>query len=87
MFEDSFIAFGRSVRPVPFGSPDGGTTDLFFLLCCQNDKLHLHVLARLCMICHHTSALYDVRLAKTAEEIIEVLEKAEREVVQGGKRK
>jgi PTS system nitrogen regulatory IIA component len=81
MFEDSFIAFGRSVRPVPFGSPDGGTTDLFFLLCCQNDKLHLHVLARLCMICHQTSALYDVRQARTAEEIVDALARAEREVV------
>ena len=85
MFEDSFIAFGRSVRPVPFGSPDGGTTDLFFLICCQNDKLHLHVLARLCMIAHHTSALYNVRQAKTSEDIIEALEAAEREVVKGGK--
>src|SRR5208337_2100205 len=33
MFSDSFLVFGRTPHPVPFGAPDGMGTDLFFLVC------------------------------------------------------
>lgn len=49
-FETSFIVFGRTIQRVPFGAPDGASTSLFFLICCQDDRIHLHALARLCMI-------------------------------------
>ena len=80
--ERSFICLGRTIQPVPFGSPDGRTTDLFFLICCQNDKLHLHVLTRICMLCYHTSVLYDLRHAESAEEMYDCLCLAESEVRQ-----
>ncbi len=80
-FERSFLVLGRSVRPLPFGSPDGDTTDLFFLLCCQDDKLHLHALTRICMISYHTSVLFDLRHAETADEMMDLLLKAEEEVL------
>jgi PTS system nitrogen regulatory IIA component len=80
-FERSFLALGRAVRPLPFGSPDGDTTDLFFLLCCQDDKLHLHALTRVCMLCYHTSLLFDLRQAESADEMMELLLKAEEEVL------
>ncbi|MEI8079966.1 MAG: PTS sugar transporter subunit IIA, partial [bacterium] len=38
---DSFIALGRT-QPLPFGASDGQKTDLFFLVCCQDDSIHLH---------------------------------------------
>lgn len=50
LFLDSFLIFGRTIQPIHFGAPDGQPTRLFFLLCCQDDRLHLHTLARLCMM-------------------------------------
>ena len=81
MFEDSFIVVGRTHQPVPFGSPDGSTTDLFFLVCCQDDRIHLHVLARVCMMCHHTSVLFELREAPDANGMYAALMAAEQEVI------
>lgn len=80
-FDRSFLVLGRTIQPVPFGSPDGDTTDLFFLLCCQDDKLHLHALTRICMLSYHTSVLFDLRQADGAEEMMDLLLKAEAEVL------
>ena len=81
MFEDSFIAFGRTVRAIPFAAPDGGETDLFFLICCQNDRLHLHVLARLCLMCRQKNFLAELRAAASPPEIHACLRRREQEAV------
>lgn len=81
LVEGSFVVVGRAVQPVPFGAPDGQTTDLFFLVCCEDDRSHLHVLARLCMMCHHTEVLGELRRAKDAAEMFEALVTAERDVL------
>jgi PTS system nitrogen regulatory IIA component len=81
MFSDSFVALGRTVQEVPFGSPDGQTTRLFFLVCCQDDRIHLHVLSRLSMICLHTSLLLDLPEAPDAEAMQTALLQAEQEVL------
>jgi len=80
-FDDSFIVFGRNLQRIPFGSPDGKTTDLFFMICCQDDSIHLHLLARLCMMCYHTRLLYELREAETTDEIRELILDAEAEVI------
>ncbi|MBN2450104.1 MAG: PTS sugar transporter subunit IIA [Lentisphaeria bacterium] len=77
MVEDSFLCAGRTLVPIPFGAPDGGLTDVFFLLCCQDDRIHLHVLSRLCLLCHSTSMLAAIRAATTAREMYEALQAAE----------
>jgi nitrogen PTS system EIIA component len=81
MFDDSFLVLGRTIQPIPFGSPDGMTTDLFFLVCCQEDKIHLHVLARLCVLCYQTTMLLDLREAESAEEMYSLLISAENEII------
>ncbi len=81
MFSDSFIVLGRTSRAIPFGSPDGMQTDLFFLVCCQEDKIHLHVLARLCVLCYQTSMLLDLREAQTGDQMYDILIQAEQEVI------
>ena len=81
MFVDSFIALGRTAGQILFGAPDGETTDLFFLICCQDDRIHLHVLARLCMMCHHTEVLAELRAAEDAKEMHRILLAAEKQVV------
>ena len=81
MFGDSFIVVGKTVQPIPFGSPDGATTDLFFMVCCQDDRIHLHVLARICMMCHQTSLLLEIRDAATADDMYRLLVQSEEEVI------
>ena len=81
MFERSFVMLARTPRPVPFGAQDGGETGIFFLICCQDDRLHLHVLARLSMMCAQTELLAYLRAASTAAEMAEAIADAEAEVV------
>lgn len=44
---ESFVVVGRTAGGIPFGAPDGTLTRLFFLICCKDDRTHLHVLARI----------------------------------------
>jgi len=81
MVVNSFISIGRAIHPVPFGAPDGNRTDLFFLIGCQDDRLHLHVLARLCMISKQTKVLLQLREAESANAMITILRRAEENMV------
>jgi nitrogen PTS system EIIA component len=81
MFEDSFVVLGKTVGQVPFGSPDRSTTDIFFLICCQDDRIHLHVLARLCMMCHQTSLLLEMRETNDPQELHRILIAGEQQVI------
>lgn len=81
LFVDSFIVPARCVSPIPFGAPDGLTTDLFFLVCCQDERIHLHVLARLCMLCHKTDLLLNMREAPDAESMLAAIYEAEQTVI------
>lgn len=81
MFETSFIALGRTIRAIPFGATDGRETDIFFLICCQNDLLHLRVLARLCIMCQRKGFLAGLRKAKDPAEIYECLCREESQVI------
>lgn len=79
--DDSFVMLARTVQPIPFGSPDGQTTDVFFLVCCQDDRIHLHVLARICMLCYHTNLLMQVREATSAIEVHDAVTSHEIELI------
>lgn len=81
MFEDSFIVAGKTIAQIPFGSPDRSTTDIFFLVCCQDDRIHLHVLARLCMMCHRTSLLLEMRETDDVKELHRLFLACEQEVI------
>lgn len=81
MFEDSFLVLARSPNGIPFGAPDGFKTNIFFLICCQDDRIHLHVLARLCMMCNHTHLLDELHAAESREEMMNALHCAEAEAI------
>ena len=81
IFMENFIVLGRAANPLPFGAPDGLQTDIFFLLGCQGDRLHLHALARLCMACQNTDLLSRLREAETAEEAWRAVVEAEEQAV------
>jgi|SRR5579864_638195 len=77
---ESVMAFGRAASAIPFGGPRGSTTDLFFLLCCTEDRLHLRALARLALVLRQESARAQLRAAQTPVEVLEVLDETERRI-------
>ncbi len=74
---ESVMAFGRATGGVPFGAPRGGLTDLFFLVCCRDQKTHLRVLARLSRLFLRPSFLEDLRDAETPADALAVIRAAE----------
>ncbi len=80
-FENSFLVLGRTVQRVPFGAPDGAPTRLFFLICCQDDRIHLHTLARLCLIASKTDILEKLYEVPDADAAYQALLAAEIEVL------
>lgn len=86
LFETSFIVVGRPIQEIHFGSPDGEPTRHFFLICCQDDRLHLHTLARLCLIALKTKVLDQLRDAPDAYAMRDALIAAEREILDGQKK-
>lgn len=83
-FEGSFIVLGRTIQPVPFGAPDGRPTQLFFLICCEDERIHLHTLARLCMIALKTDLVTSLLNAHTPDAAYEAFVKAETAVLPAG---
>jgi PTS system nitrogen regulatory IIA component len=82
LFESSFIVVGRALQEIHFGAPDGQPTDLFFLICSQDDRIHLHTLARLCLMAQKTDALARLRQAPDAPSMHECLLASEAEALQ-----
>jgi len=81
LFDTSFIVVGRPIQEIHFGAPDGQPTYLFFLICCQDDRLHLHTLARLCLIAMKTKILDQLRDAPDAQTMRNSLIAAEQEIL------
>jgi PTS system nitrogen regulatory IIA component len=74
---ESLIAYGRTSSPLPFGAALGGLTDIFFLVCCTDDRTHLKVLARLTRLLMRPGFLDELRSAETAAETWEKIHAAE----------
>jgi mannitol/fructose-specific phosphotransferase system IIA component (Ntr-type) len=77
LFETSFIAYGRSERPIFFGAPNGEATRHFFLICAADHELHLHILARLAVMAHATEFLTILDEVPDAEQALAVIRAAE----------
>lgn len=77
LFEDSFIAYGRSERPIFFGAPNGDATRHFFLICATDHELHLHILSRLAVMAHATEFLKILDEVTSTEEALSVIRAAE----------
>ena len=54
-------------------------TDIFFLLCCADDELHLRLLSRLCVLCHESDVLERIRETSNTYDIYDLLKDAEAE--------
>ena len=75
------ICLARVPAGIGFGAPDGGLTDLFFMTCSQDDRHHLHVLARLCRMLHNGKLAADLRAAAYPEEILQLMRDREAQIL------
>ena len=80
-FEESFIMLGRTIQAIPFGAEDGRPTRLFFLICCQDDRIHLHTLARLCLLAIKTDVMTQLLESEDQYAAYEALVAAEKSVL------
>ena len=78
---ESLIAYGRTASGIPFGEPNGSLTDIFFLVCCRDDRTHLQVLARLSRLLLRQDFLDALRAAEGPIETWELIDAAERELL------
>jgi excisionase family DNA binding protein len=76
-YEGSFIVLGRTIQAIPFGAPDGRASRLFFLVCCQDERIHLHTLARLCLLAMKTRILDELLETDDATAAYDALVAAE----------
>ena len=83
-FEGSFIVLGRTIQAIPFGAPDGRASQVFFLICCQDERIHLHTLARLCLVALNTKIIGDLQSANDAALAYAALVAAEAAVLPAG---
>jgi PTS system nitrogen regulatory IIA component len=75
----ALLALGRTTTGIPFGG--GGTlTDVFFLICSVEDRMHLRVLARLSRIVSTPGFLEALREAPDAVAAHRLIEATEREI-------
>jgi PTS system nitrogen regulatory IIA component len=78
---ESVMAYGRTTSGIPFGAPGGTLTDIFFLVCCRDDRTHLQVLARLSRLLLRPGFVDELRAAETAADTWQLLANAERELL------
>jgi PTS system nitrogen regulatory IIA component len=78
---ESVLAYGRTASGIPFGAPHGGLTDLFFLVCCRDDRTHLQVLARLSRLFRQPDFLEALRAAESAAESYQLITAAETQLL------
>jgi PTS system nitrogen regulatory IIA component len=81
--EDAVLAYGRTASGIPFGAPHGGLTDIFFLVCCRDDRTHLQILARLSRLLLRPGFVDALRTAETVHDTWELIAVAEGELLAG----
>lgn len=74
---ESFVVVGRHNTGLPFGAPDGSLTRLFFLICCKDDRTHLHVLTRIGRMLHNRDTVDALLDAADEQEFLDELKASE----------
>jgi len=69
----SFVVVGLTSSGIPYGAEDGSLTRLFFLVCCKDERTHLHVLARLAQMLHPAGAIDALLGAEDADALRRVV--------------
>ncbi len=82
LIHDSFLVIAKQQPGIPFGAQDGGLTDLFFMPCAQNDRIHLSMIARIALLLQKTDLANSIRRCETAEEVMDSVISIEAEFIQ-----
>jgi len=80
---DTFLALGIVPSGVPFGGTSG-LTDVFFLICSLDDRVHLRILTRLSRVLTHPDFLRRLREAPDESAIRELIAEAEQTLAAAG---
>jgi PTS system nitrogen regulatory IIA component len=78
---ESFVIVGLTYNGIAFGAQDGSLTQLFFLICCKDDRTHLHVLARLAQMLHDPAAIDNLKASADAGQLRDELLKLEEQAL------
>jgi nitrogen PTS system EIIA component len=70
---EPLLALGVSSQPLPFGNDSGNLTDVFFLICSTDDRVHLQVLAKLSRLLAATDFLPQLRGCDCAKKACELV--------------
>ena len=76
---DSFLTLGIVPSGVPFGGASG-LTDVFFLICSMDDRIHLRILTRLSRMLTYSDFLKRLRCASSELEIRELIFEVDRAI-------
>lgn len=79
---DSLIVYGRTMSPIPFGAPHGGTTDLYFMVLCRDSRSHLQILARLGRMFQLPRFLDSLRSADDSQTAFDLIKAADSEIAE-----
>jgi PTS system nitrogen regulatory IIA component len=77
ILEEPFLALGRTLQGIPFGSDSGQLTDIFFLILSVDDSQHLRTLARLSRLISTEGFLPALRAAADVREVLRAVEQFE----------
>ena len=69
---DTFVALGIAPRGIPFGGASG-LTDIFFLICSTDDRVHLRILTRLSRVLTYPDFLRRLRESSSELEVRELI--------------
>ena len=78
---EAVMAFGRTSSGIPFGEAGGGLTDMFFLVCCRDDRTHLQVLARLSRLFLRPGFVDQLRELESPTSTWKFIEESEKDLV------
>jgi PTS system nitrogen regulatory IIA component len=78
---ESVLSYGCTLSGIPFGAPHGELTDVFFLVCCRDDRTHLRVLARLTRLLQRPGFVDELRSAQTPAEAWETITAGEEQLL------
>jgi PTS system nitrogen regulatory IIA component len=77
---DTFVALGIVPSGVPFGGGASGLTDVFFLICSMDDRVHLRILTRLSRILTSSDFLSRLRESSSESEVRELISEVEQAI-------
>jgi nitrogen PTS system EIIA component len=75
------LVVARTSQGIGFGAPDGKLTRLFFFTASQDDRHHLHILARIFRMILNSDLLAQLLDAATPQDMIAALTRREQEVL------